>query len=65
MNAQMGFDACFVGRIDFQEKATRFATQSMETVWRTRSGGEEEAYDIMTHVLDPIQFYGYPPGAHA
>jgi hypothetical protein len=69
-----GFDFFVVGRIDFQEKAARFATQTMETVWRpSRVGGagasplalgqqQPELPEIMTHVLDPIQFYGYPPG---
>jgi hypothetical protein len=45
LNALFGYDFFVVGRIDFQEKAQRFATQSMETVWRT---GKTE---IMTHVL--------------
>lgn len=62
LNALFQFDFFVVGRIDFQEKAQRFATRSMETYWRPSSVGQEEAGDamapgIMTHVLDPIQFY--------
>lgn len=56
------FDMFFVGRIDFQEKAARFATQSMETVWRPSRSADGTSRDIFTAVLDPIQFYGYPPG---
>ena len=78
LNALFGFDFFVVGRIDFQEKAARFATKTMETVWRssaeTSSGGGDDSGggdggdggggggSIMTHVLDPIQFYSYPPG---
>eukprot|EP00937_MAST-01D_sp_MAST-1D-sp2_P005627 g5627.t1 len=63
MQAQLGLHAFVVGRIDFQEKAARFATRAMETVWRPRGpAANRSRYDVLTHVLDPIQFYGYPPG---
>jgi len=55
LNALFGFDFFVVGRIDYQEKA---ATKTMETIWRPGNGSRE----IMTHALDPIQFYSYPPG---
>ena len=59
VSCRFGFDFFVVGRIDFQEKAARFSTKTMETVWRPRN---DSRYEIMTHVLDPIQFYSYPPG---
>ncbi|XP_067673704.1 lysosomal alpha-mannosidase-like [Haliotis asinina] len=33
--AQMGFDAIFLGRIDFQDHARRIQSRDMETVWMT------------------------------
>eukprot|EP00038_Savillea_parva_P019125 m.26584 g.26584 ORF g.26584 m.26584 type:complete len:1203 (-) comp4326_c0_seq1:85-3693(-) len=62
MNAQFGFDMSVVGRIDWQEKASRFANVAMETVWRPVPSAPNTTRDIFTHVLDPIQFYTYPPG---
>ena len=62
LNAMFDFDFFVVGRIDFQEKAARFATKTMETVWRPSRSAEGTSRDIMTAVLDPLQFYGYPPG---
>ena len=67
LNALFGFDMFVVGRIDYQEKASRFATQQMEHVWRgakspTSTGTGYDGRDVFTHVLDPIQFYSYPPG---
>lgn len=62
LNAMFGFDFSVVGRIDFQEKAARFATKSMEMVWRPSRSASGSSRDIMTHVLDPLQFYSYPPG---
>ena len=59
VSCRFGFDFFVVGRIDFQEKAARFSTKTMETVWRPHN---DSRYEIMTHVLDPIQFYSYPPG---
>jgi len=62
LNALFQFDLFVVGRIDFQEKAKRFATQAMETFWRPtiaqNTALDASAPGIMTHVLDPIQFYG-------
>ena len=29
---------------------------------RPQAPGSKQSRDIMTHVLDPIQFYSYPPG---
>ena len=62
LNAMFDFDFFVVGRIDFQEKAARFATKTMETVWRPSRSAEGTSRDIMTHVLDMLQFYSYPPG---
>ena len=62
LNAMFDFDFFVVGRIDFQEKAARFATKTMETVWRPSRSAEGTSRDIMTAVLDPLQFYSYPPG---
>jgi lysosomal alpha-mannosidase len=48
--AQMGFDAFFFGRIDYQDHDIRNQTQRLEFVWRgSESLGEE--IDIFSHVL--------------
>jgi lysosomal alpha-mannosidase len=62
LNALFEFDMFVVGRIDFQEKAARFATKTLETVWRPSRSANGASRDIMTAVLDPLQFYSYPPG---
>jgi lysosomal alpha-mannosidase len=48
--AQMGFDAFFFGRIDYQDWAVRNETQQFEFIWRgSNSLGQE--IDIFSHVL--------------
>ena len=57
--AQMGFDAFFFGRIDYQDHAIRNATQELEFVWRPSTSLGAET-DIFTHVL--YSDYCYLPG---
>ena len=64
LNALFGFDFFVVGRIDFQEKAARFATKSMETVWRVLlSRGWFGPWRIFTHCIGPVGPCSLPRGA--
>ncbi|XP_072947018.1 lysosomal alpha-mannosidase-like [Epargyreus clarus] len=57
--AGMGYDGLLLGRIDFQDKARRLRSRSMETLWR----GDDELgkpSDIFTGVL--YNTYSPPPG---
>ncbi|KAK7501313.1 hypothetical protein BaRGS_00007438, partial [Batillaria attramentaria] len=58
--AQMGFDALFLGRIDFQDLEVRRNTTTLEFVWDTNSHDINEKGNLFTHVL----YDGYypPPG---
>eukprot|EP01119_Soliformovum_irregulare_P015649 TRINITY_DN4429_c0_g1_i8.p1 TRINITY_DN4429_c0_g1~~TRINITY_DN4429_c0_g1_i8.p1 ORF type:complete len:877 (-),score=245.06 TRINITY_DN4429_c0_g1_i8:14-2644(-) len=57
--AQMGFDAFFFGRIDYQEHELRNRTKQLEFVWRgSQSLGAET--DMFSHVL--YTGYGFLPG---
>lgn len=33
--AQMGYDAFFFGRLDYQDKANRMATKTPEVIWKS------------------------------
>jgi hypothetical protein len=46
----------------FWANLTPFPLKTMETVWRPSRSAAGRARDIFTAVLDPIQFYSYPPG---
>ncbi|KAK7501311.1 hypothetical protein BaRGS_00007436 [Batillaria attramentaria] len=48
--AQMGFDALFVGRIDFQDHKQRQASKTLEFVWDTSANDINEKGNLFTHV---------------
>lgn len=63
--AEMGFDALFLGRIDYQDKNRRMDDLEMEFVWRpySKQGANGKDYSdsqIFTHVL--WDGYGAPEG---
>lgn len=49
--ADMGFDAWFFARMDYQDKARRLNTSEMEWVWRPFFGHEGKRTQIFTHTL--------------
>ncbi|RZC32509.1 lysosomal alpha-mannosidase, partial [Asbolus verrucosus] len=57
--AQLGFDGLLLGRIDFQDKAHRFATQTPEMIWRG-SDNLGDASNIFTGVM--YNTYAPPKG---
>ncbi len=48
--AQMGFDAIFMGRIEYSEHDYRNSTKQLEFVWRPYEEYGDQ-YDIFTHIL--------------
>eukprot|EP00357_Protocruzia_adherens_P000608 CAMPEP_0115005768 /NCGR_PEP_ID=MMETSP0216-20121206/20086_1 /TAXON_ID=223996 /ORGANISM="Protocruzia adherens, Strain Boccale" /LENGTH=1013 /DNA_ID=CAMNT_0002372193 /DNA_START=50 /DNA_END=3091 /DNA_ORIENTATION=- len=57
--AQMGFDAFFFSRIDYQDRAKRIADKTMEMVWRPETPFGKDA-EIFTSVM--YDNYCTPPG---
>jgi hypothetical protein len=58
--AEMGFDALFFGRDDFEDKAVRKQNQSMEFLWQPQFEGPDGATKseaLFTHLL----YNGYAP----
>jgi lysosomal alpha-mannosidase len=51
----MGFDAFFIGRLDYQDKEKRLADKTMEFVWRPMFDTLGERAQIFTHAL----YHGY------
>ncbi|XP_049645255.1 lysosomal alpha-mannosidase [Suncus etruscus] len=58
--AQMGFDGFFLGRIDYQDKATREKKREMEQIWRGSSSLDPPVADLFTSVLPNM--YNPPEG---
>jgi hypothetical protein len=58
--AEMGFDAFFIGRIDYQEKEKRMTEKTMEFVWRPMWESLGESAQIFCHTL--YNNYGAPTG---
>lgn len=58
--ADMGFDAWFFARMDYQDKARRLNTSEMEWVWRPFFNHEGKRTQIFTHTL--YQHYSSPKG---
>lgn len=57
--AQLGFDGLLLGRIDFQDKEQRFASQTPEVIWQgSQSLGSQSK--IFTGVM--YNTYAPPPG---
>ncbi|KAK7498337.1 hypothetical protein BaRGS_00010597 [Batillaria attramentaria] len=57
---QYGFDALFFGRLDYQDKAKRVKTKTMEFVWRGSPNNLRQKADIFTGAL--YNDYGPPAG---
>ncbi|KAM8972508.1 lysosomal alpha-mannosidase [Pelodytes ibericus] len=49
--AQMGYDALFFGRLDYQDKANREKTKQMEMIWRGSDDLSRPLSDLFTGVL--------------
>ena len=58
--ADMGFDAWFFARIDYQDKNKRLSEKSTEFVWYPSSETLGKDVNIFTHVL--FNHYSSPPG---
>ncbi|KAK3085464.1 hypothetical protein FSP39_003781 [Pinctada imbricata] len=55
--ARMGFDGLFFGRLDYQDKAKRMNTKTMEMIWQGSPKNLGSQSDLFTGVL----FNGYNP----
>lgn len=58
--AEMGFDAFFFAREDYQEKEVRLANRSMEWIWRPSWDSIGESAQILAHQL--FHHYSAPDG---
>lgn len=58
--AEMGFDAWFFSRLDYQDKEIRLVDKSMEFVWRPFYDSLGSRTQIFTHVL--YNHYSAPDG---
>jgi hypothetical protein len=58
--AEMGFDAFFIARLDYQDKEKRLADRTMEFVWRPMFDTLGESAQIFTHCL--YHHYSAPSG---
>ena len=58
--AEMGIDAWFFARIDYEDKAKRMREKSMQWVWRPFSESLGDRVSIFTHTMQ--DHYSYPTG---
>ena len=58
--AEMGMDAWFFARIDYQDKEKRLQEKSMEWVWKPFSESLGDRVSIFTHTMQ--DHYSYPSG---
>ena len=58
--ADMGFDALFYARLDYQDKAKRLEDKSMEYLWRPFDQDKDASTEIFTHAM--FDHYYPPPG---
>jgi lysosomal alpha-mannosidase len=58
--ADMGFDAFFYSRLDYQDKEKRLKDKSMEYVWRPFPEDNPDGKEIFTHAM--FDHYYPPPG---
>lgn len=58
--AEMGFDAWFFARLDFQDKAKRMAEKSMQFLWRPSFNSLGKSAEILTHAMP--DHYCWPSG---
>ena len=61
--AEMGFDAWFFSRLDYQDKLKRLNTTEMEFIWRPFFDHLGERAQIFSHVM--YNNYASPPGFDA
>ncbi|XP_071107458.1 lysosomal alpha-mannosidase-like [Haliotis cracherodii] len=55
--AQMGYDALYFGRIDYQDKTTRLNEKTMEMIWK----GSPENIGVTSDLFSGTLFNGYGP----
>lgn len=60
MMAQMGFNAWFFARLDFQDKARRLEDKEMEFIWRPFAESLGPRAELFTHAM--YNHYSSPPG---
>lgn len=58
--AEMGFDAFFFSRLDYQDKAKRMETKELEWIWEPFADNRGDASEIFTHTM--FDHYYPPPG---
>lgn len=58
--ADMGFDAWFFARLDYQDKENRLQNKSMQYLWRPMSQHFGSEKEIMTYAM--YRHYSAPPG---
>ena len=58
--AEMGFDAVFLGRADYEDKNRRMNDESLEYIWRPSSRTLGTDVQIFTHIL--FDHYNQPKG---
>lgn len=58
--AEMGFNAWFFARMDYQDKAKRLADLEMEWIWRPFNESLGSRAEIFTHMM--YNHYSAPPG---
>lgn len=54
MLAQMGYDGLFLGRIDYEDKATRFANKTTEMIWQA-----SDSLGSKSNLFTSILYDGY------
>ena len=59
--AEMGFEALFFGRDDYQDKAMRKENQSMEFLWQPTFEGADGATTSGDALFTHLLFNGYAP----
>ena len=50
MFSQMGFQAIFFGRIDYQDKENRLAKKNMEMIWKPKLYNDDKNSYLFTHI---------------
>ena len=58
--ADMGFDAFFIARMDYEDRAKRLANKEMQWVWRPMEDSLGDSVEIFTHTMQST--YEWPDG---
>ena len=58
--AHIGFDGLFFGRLDYDDKARRMRTKTMEMIWSSDTSDQTGDSDLFTGAL--FRAYSPPPG---